>query len=235
MSWRTVLLLLLLGFAVGSIAFFLVKGGLVGLPTSPFGDSKSEVTLLEEAALAERRMAAKLPRAWATSVLRRGSAQRLELRLHESDLRDLLIAGLSRRPEGRRVLEMTRQARATIEDGEIGFELVVNLSELPRDRLSDKELETVEKLEKLVPLLGRSDLPIGLYGSPEVSNGRIRLGGSPWMRFSILKLSLETVGERLGISPAELESSLEIEWPGFEVLDVRVEGGAVELLVARTA
>ena len=133
------------------------------------------------------------------------------------------------------MLELAHQIRAEIDGGEVGFELIVNLSEIPRDRLSDKELETVEKIEELLPLLGRNDLPIGVYGSPEASRGRIRLGGSPWMRFSVLKLSLGTVSERLGIPEEDLENSLEIEWPGFEVLDVTVADGAVELLVMRSA
>ena len=55
------------------------------------------------------------------------------------------------------------------------------------------------------------------------------------MKISVLKLSLSTVSERLGISEQDLENSLEIEWPGFEVLDVTVEDGALELLVSRSA
>ncbi len=112
---------------------------------------------------------------------------------------------------------------------------MVNLAEISREGLTDKERDTVEKIERLLPLVGQGDLPIGFYGSPEARRGRIRLGGSPWMRVSILKLSLDTVSERLGIPEQDLENSLEIEWPGFEVLDVTVEESAVELLVARSA
>ena len=133
------------------------------------------------------------------------------------------------------MLELAHQIRAEIEDGEVGFEVVVNLSEIPRERLSDQERDTVERIQELLPLIGRRDLPIGLYGSPEASRGRIRLGGSPWMQLSILKLSLDTVSERLGIPAEDLERSLEIEWPGFEVLDVSIEDGALELRVVRSA
>lgn len=235
MNWRFLLLLLLLGLAAGSTAFFLARSGLLRLPTSPAAGEGQEVSLLEEAEIAERRIADRFPEASVRRPRGEAPSRQLELRLHESDLRDLAIAGLSRHPEGRRLLELARQIRAEIADGEIGLELVVNLSEIPRDRLSDKERETVEKLEGLVPLLGRSDIPIGLYGSPEASRGRIRLGGSPWMKLSILKLSLDTVSERLGIPVDDLERSLEIEWPGFEVLDVTVDEDVLELRVLRSA
>lgn len=235
MRWRSALLLLLLGFAVGAMVFFLVKGGLVGLPTSPFGSDRQRVSLLEEAALAERRIAAKFPEAQSGHRRQRGKPKELNLRLVETDLRDLAMAGLSRHPEGRRVLELAHRISAEIDDGEVGLEVVINLAEIPRDRLSDKERDTVEKIEELLPLLGRRDLPIGFYGSPVASRGRIRLGGSPWMRFSVLKLSLGTVSERLGIPEQDLEDSLEIEWPGLEVLNVTIEDGALELLVMRSA
>lgn len=227
MRLRSTLLMLLLGFAVGAIVFFLAKGGLLGLPTSPYGDKEERISLLDEVSRAERRIARRIPELRASDPL--------NLRLHESDLRDLAIAGLARHPEGRRVLELAHQLNAEIGGGEVGFELMVNLASIPRHRLTEKELETVEKIEDLLPVLGRSDLPIGLYGSPEASRGRIRLGGTPWMKVSILRLSLGTVSERLGISEQDLERSLEIEWPGFEVLDVTVEENAIELVVTRSA
>lgn len=236
MHWRTVLLLLLLGFAVGAMGFFLFKGGLVGLPTSPFGDDGPRVSLLAEATLAEKRIYDRFPEIRAHRKQRQpGGSKRLNLRLRESDLRDLAMTGLARHPAGRRVLELAHQIRAEIDGGEVGLEVVINLSRIPRDRLSDQERDTIEKIEKLLPLSGRSDLPIGFYGSPEASRGRIRLGGEPWMKVSILKLSLETVSERLGISQQDLKNTLEIEWPGFEVLDVTVDGDSVELLVVRSA
>lgn len=227
MSWRSVLLLLLLGFAVGAMVFVLAKGGLVGLPTSPFGTEKPDLSLLDEAPLAERRIARRL--------IKLGIRKQQNVRLQEADLRDLAIAALARDPDGRRVLEMARRIDAEIDGGEIGLELTVNMAAIPRDRLTAKELETVEKIEELLPVLGHRDLPIGFYGSPVAIGGRIRLAGSPWMKISVLRLSLGTVSERLGISERELEESLVLEWPGFEVLEVTVRDDAVELLVMRSA
>ncbi len=235
MNWRSALLLLLLGFAVGATVFLLVKGGLVGLPSSPFGAEPPAMSLMQEAPLAEKRIAKRFPEVRAARKRGRSQPEEIRLRLHESDLRDLAIAGLARHAQGRRVLELAQQIRAEIDHGEIGLELIVNLSEVPRDQLSDRERETIEKIEDLLPLIGSNDLPIGFYGSPQASRGRIRLGGKPWMKVSVLKLSLATVSERLGISEQDLENSLEIEWPGFEVLDVTVEDGALELRVIRSA
>lgn len=225
MSWRSILLLLLLGFAVGVMFFLLAKGGVIGLPTSPLGEVKPRVSLLDEVPQAERRIARQLVPV--------GARRRVSLRLHEEDLRDLALAGLSRHPEGRRVLELAQQIRADIDGGEVGIELVVDFATMPRERLNEKELETVRKIEKLLPVIGQSSLPIAVYGSPVASAGRIRLAGTPWMRVSVLKLSLATVSERLGVSRDELEESLEIEWPGYEILEVTVRDGVVELVVAR--
>lgn len=235
MNWRSALLLLLLGFALGATVFLLAKGGLAGLPTSPGGGDRPQISLIEEAPLAEKRIARRFPEARAARKAKRAAPEELRMRLYETDLRDLAIAGLARHAEGRRVLELAQEIRAEIDRGEIGLELVINLSRVPRDGLSERERETIEKIESLLPLIGSSNLPIGFYGSPEASRGRIRLGGRPWMKISILKLSLATVSERLGIPEQDLENSLELEWPGFEVLEVRVEGDALELRVVGAA
>lgn len=230
MRWRSALLLLLVGFTAGALVFFILeRGGLPGLPTGP-GDDGDRISLLEDAAAAKGRLDARYPE---LERFRRRSAEggSLRLELQESDLRDLMLAALARRPEGRRVLEMTREVRAEIDGGEIGCELVLDLSELPRESLNEKERETVERVLKFLPAIGEEELPIGFYGTPEARNGRIRLGGKPKVKVSILKLSLSTLSDRLGISEQELEESLELEWPGFRVLEIRPIEGALELLV----
>lgn len=230
MRWRSALLLLLVGFTAGALVFFILeRGGLPGLPTDP-GDDADRVSLLEDAAGAKDRLDARYPEL-RRSKGRSADGGSLRLELRERDLRDLLLAALSRRPEGRRVLEMTREVRAEIDGGEIGCELVLDLSELPRESLNEKERETVERVLKFLPAIGQEELPIGFYGTPEARNGKIRLGGRPKVKVSILKLSLSTLSERLGISEQELEDSLELEWEGFRVLEIRPTEGALELVV----
>ena len=231
MSVRSALLLLLLGFAVGAFVFLLVQGGIPGMPTSPFGNDPARQTLAEEAATAERRIIARFPRL--RPKRRSPGSDELTVRLATRDVRDLALAGLARDPEGRRLLALAREINVEIRNGEVGFELVVNLEELPRELLTDKERETIEKVENLMPILG-GDLPIAVFGRPEASHGKLRLGGRPRVEVSILKLSIDTVSERLGRSVEELQESLEIEWPGYEVLGVLIEDGAIELVV-RTA
>lgn len=227
MSVRSALLLLLLGFAVGAFVFLLVQGDIPGLPSSPFGGDSQHQSLAEEAASAERRIIARYPK---LRPRRSSGSDELTVRLETRDVRDLALAGLARDPEGRRVLALARAINVEIHDGEIGFELVVNLGELPRELLTDKERETIEKVETFLPFLG-GDLPISVHGRPEANRGKIRLGGRPRVEVSILKLSIETVSERLGKSVEELQESLEVEWPGYQVLDVIVEEGAIEMVV----
>jgi hypothetical protein len=218
----------LLGIALGAFVFLLIQGGIPGLPTSPFGEEPRHQTLSEQAAGAERRILARFPKL--RPQRRSAGSDELTVRLTTRDVRDLVLAALKRDPEGRRVLELARAINVEIRDGEIGFQVVVNLEQMPRELLTDQERETIEGVEHLMPILG-GDLPIAVYGRPEASHGKLRLGGRPHVEVSIIKLSIGTVCDRLGMSPEELQKSLEVGWPGYEVLAVFVEEGAIELVV----
>ncbi len=223
--------MLLLGFAVGAFLFFFLQGGVPGLPTSPFGKSEERISLIEEASVAERRLLARYPQL--RPRRREPGTDELTVRLRAHDLRDLALAGLARDPDGERLLHVSRALDVEIGDGEVGIELLVSLEEVPNQLLTDKERERMKELEDWMMFLG-SELPIGVYGRPEANEGRIRLGGQPRVEVSIIKLSIDTVSDRLGMTRDELEESLELEWPGYEVLDVIVEEGEIELVV-RTA
>lgn len=230
--WRSALLVLLLGFAVGAFVFLVLKGGLPGLPTSPFGgDNEERLSLSEEAASAERRLLVRYPQL--RPKRRAGSEDQLTVRLWARDIRDLALAALARDPEGERLLQLVSELDVEINDGEVGFEIVIDFERMPRELLSEKERESVEKVEDWMPILG-GELPISVWGRPEARGGKIRLGDRPRIEVSILKLSIETLSERLGVSVEELMDSLELEWPGYEVLEVLIEEGVLELVV-RTA
>jgi len=226
LRFRSALLLLVFGFLGGIAVFFLLqRAGILGPGNSSRGDSRLP-NLAEEAELAERRIASRFPKGRSAA---RG--EEVNFRLEESDLRDLALAALAGRAEGRRVLEMTSRVDAEIDDGEIGVTLVLDLSKLPLEELGEEERAKVEEVLDMLPFLGEGSLPVGFYGRPEASSGRLKLTGDPRLKVSILKLSVETASERLGIPEEQIREALEIEWPGWEVLRVSVEGKVVDLVV----
>lgn len=228
MKLRSAFFLLIFGFLGGIAVFFVLqRSGLLGSARSPEGNEV--LSLAEEAGLAERRIASRFPKGRSVAA-----GEEVSFRLEESDLRDLALAALASRAEGRQVLEMTSRIEAEIEDGEIGVTLVLDLSKLPLDQLDEDEREMVDKVTGLLPMLGEGSLPVGFYGRPEASEGRLKLTGDPRLRISILKLSLETASERLGIPEEKLRDALEVEWPGWEVLGVSVDGETVDLVVRPT-
>lgn len=223
MRLRSTLFLLLIGFLGGVAVFFVLQrfgllGGGAGLD--------DVISVAQEADLAERRIASRFPKARSAA---RG--EELNFRLAESDLRDLALAALASRAEGRQVLEMTTEIEAEIEDGEIGVTLLLDLSRLPRDQLDESAREVFDKITGVLPMIAEGSLPVGFYGRPEASDGRLKLTGDPRLRISILKLSVETASERLGIPEEKIRDALEVEWPGWEVLRVSVDGEVVELVV----
>ena len=229
------ILTLLAGFAAG-VGVFLLIGRAGEPPEAATGVADGEASLLREAELARARLAASFP-ALALDALDGAIAERGEktVRLSEADLRDLLLAGLERHENGRLILQIAEGMETHIDEGEVGVMLAVDPSRIPRERLSDKERRIVDSVTELVPLLGRSNLPVGLYGRPEASDGRIRLAGDPRVKISLLQLSVASLAERLDLSPAEVEEALVLELPGYEVREITVGEDHVEVRVAGVA
>ncbi|HIK42844.1 hypothetical protein [Thermoleptolyngbya sp. M55_K2018_002] len=136
----------------------------------------------------------------------------------------IVAAAIAQSPEGRELLQ--NGFSTTIEDGQIKGGVVVNLSELPTDGLTDQERAALDRVLAFVPALGRRGVYLGIEGNPTVRNGKLRLDENMTVKVGNLSLPASVVAGQLGLSLAELEARInaEVEARGIELRDVRVEG-----------
>lgn len=228
MRIRFALLLLLVGFAGGVIAFLAARWTQPSEETAPTEVERHP--LLADAEGARLRLAARHPKLALSAAggSRRRPAE-LDLRLSEPDLRDLLLLALEGSDDGRRLLEAADEIEVLIADGELGVRIVANLSRLDRERLGEKQREVVNRVTRMLPMLAGRGIPIGVYGRPRAAAGGVRID-APRVEIAVVKLSVETLREKLGVEPEKLSRALELQLPGYEVRDVTV---AVDHLAVR--
>ncbi len=151
------------------------------------------------------------------------------------DLNNLLIASLADHPKGRRILELAREVGADIDDGRVEIHFVINLEDLPREELDERERETVEKLSRLLPLVADRDLRVAVSGVPAVREGRISVERDLRVKVGFLTLPVVDLGDALGISSERLRRRLEFGLEPLVVESVAVLDDALLLKIGTRA
>ncbi|MBD1910969.1 hypothetical protein [Leptolyngbya sp. FACHB-16] len=120
---------------------------------------------------------------------------------------------------------------ATVKNGRLETGTVVNLAELPLDKLSDRDRLRVEQLLSMVPGLDEQQLFIGLESSPQIRNGRLELEGNTSVRVGRLQLPLDVVAQQFGVSVDDLETQLMelLQQQGISLEQIRIEGDRIYL------
>ncbi|WP_448601824.1 hypothetical protein [Thermoleptolyngbya sp.] len=144
--------------------------------------------------------------------------------LDGSQVNQIVTAAIAQSPEGQALLQ--NGFSTTVEDGKIKGGVVVNLSELPTEGLTEQERAALDRVLAFVPVLGRRGVYLGIEGSPTVQNGKLRLDENMSVKVGNLSLPASVVASQLGLSLNEVESRInaEVEARGIDLQEVRVEG-----------
>jgi len=115
---------------------------------------------------------------------------------------------------------------ATVEAGELKTGTLINLSDLPTERLGRTEQRLLERAIALAPGLANREVFVGLESQPTLENGRIVLGENATVQIGELRLPLRVVAQRLGVSVADLEQQITevVRSQGIDPEDLRIEG-----------
>lgn len=144
--------------------------------------------------------------------------------LDGSQVNQIVTAAIAQSPEGQALLQ--NGFSTTVEDGKIKGGVVVNLSELPTEGLTEQERAMLDRVLAFVPTLGRRGVYLGIEGSPTVQNGKLQLDESMTVKVGNLSLPASVVASQLGLSLEEVESRInaEVAARGIDLQEVRVEG-----------
>jgi hypothetical protein len=146
---------------------------------------------------------------------RRGSKERLVRR------------GFHRRGsgDGNRVV---KASRAVLEGDELEAGVVLDLSRLPKDKLSPRDAKLLRAAEAgFAGIMGR-DVYVGVEDQPIARDGYLQLGPNPQIRVGKLRYSLPEAARKLGLPPAELRRELDRELRRLEFRAPQAGAGGSE-------
>jgi hypothetical protein len=139
--------------------------------------------------------------------------RQVEITLSESELNQLIQAGLAQTPNSSPLLQTAQGVKATIDGDRLQAGLVVNPASLPIQNLPAEAQQTLRQALETLPRLGDQDLYVGITGNPRVENGRLVLGADTRLQVGNVQLSMAEVARLTGLSPAQLNEQLNIALP----------------------
>lgn len=147
-----------------------------------------------------------------------------------ADVNALIASELVRTPQAQPIAAAVKQVNTTIDRGKLASGAVVNLSNLPTERLSPTEQAAVKQLVDRFPALAKRDVYIGVEGNPTVVDGRLQLG-EPQLRIGNLRFSLAEVAQQLGLSETQFRQAIDRQLPLSQlgVQEVQISGNTVQI------
>ncbi len=155
----------------------------------------------------------------------------VEIELSNQEFNELLITKLAQHQEQSKILNATSGLQTAVKDGVLETGAVINLTNIPRDKLATSETKALDKVVKTFPMLENKDIYIGLSGKPKIENGQLRLDENTQVKMGNLSLSLSELSQRLGIPQEQLKQklSLSLELGRLKVNDMTLINSKVLL------
>ncbi|KKI99279.1 hypothetical protein PROH_16240 [Prochlorothrix hollandica PCC 9006 = CALU 1027] len=153
----------------------------------------------------------------------------LPVELTSTDLETLVLDKLLDQEAGSQLLDSVQGFDTTIEDGRVKGGAVINTDSLPRQALSPRELEVLDRLLQTVPGLQGRDLYIGLVGQPQMDQGTLSWQDGLQIQVGTVTWGVTDLADQLGVDPGRLEQELNKVLRDLPVESLRIDGDRVIL------
>jgi hypothetical protein len=101
-----------------------------------------------------------------------------------------------------------KKSRAVYEDGELEAGVIVNLSKIPRDRLSPRDRQLLDRAFRAFPFLKNRAVYVGIEDEPVSRQGYLQLGKKTRVRVGKLDYSLAALARKLDLDAAQVRRQM---------------------------
>lgn len=112
-----------------------------------------------------------------------------------------------------------KASRAHFRDGELEVGAVVDLSRIPKDKLSEKDRAMYDRAVRNFPGLTKRDVYVGVEDHPITRDGYLQLGPHPTVRVGNLRYPLAKAAGKLGLSESRLRRDVDRELRRMGLVD----------------
>ena len=110
----------------------------------------------------------------------------------------------SRRGKKKGKKTAVKASRATYHKGKLEAGVVLDLSRVPKDKLTEADKKLYDRAVRGFPGLTKRDVYVGVEDHPITRDGVLQLGSNPKVRVGNLRYSLPSAASKLGMSESQL-------------------------------
>jgi hypothetical protein len=134
----------------------------------------------------------------------------VEIELSNQEVNELVMTKIAEETGQSKVLATALKNHTTIKEGVLESGSVVNLAELPKHKLNQQEVASIEKVLKTFPFLANQEIYVAILGKPQIENGQFKWDDNTKIKLGNLKLSISELAQRLGVPQEQLEHKLNL-------------------------
>ncbi|MEW6494321.1 MAG: hypothetical protein AB1589_17675 [Cyanobacteriota bacterium] len=138
------------------------------------------------------------------------TSKSVELELNNQEVNTLVMTTVAQDLRLNSVLASTPGLNTTIKDGILEIGTVINLENLSKNQLAEREIAALDKVVTTLPFLEKQKLYVAISGQPKIENGKVKLDETTKIKLGNLSLSIPELAQRLGISQEEIERNLHL-------------------------
>ena len=160
------------------------------------------------------------------TISKNQTSKNIEVKLNEREVNHLVVSKMGETPDSRKLLAATKGFNTKIQDGTLSTGAVINISEIPVDKLETSEQAAIAKVMQTFPALKNQDVYIGVEGKPIVEKGQLKLDDNTKVKLGNLSFTVSELANQLGIPKAKLEQkiNLELQLGRLKVSDIELTG-----------
>ncbi len=112
-----------------------------------------------------------------------------------------------------------KASRAHYRDGQLEVGAILDLSRVPKDKLSAKDRDMYDRAVRNFPGLTKRDVYVGIEDHPTTRDGYLQLGPNPTVRIGNLRYPLSKAAGKLGMSESHLRRDVDRELRRMGMVD----------------
>lgn len=156
---------------------------------------------------AQKRVEAKI----AEQLQQAPKRKQVDVELNQADVRKLFTSEVARKAKNSQLGQAVKGVNTTVQGGKVESGAVVNLGEVPIERLPSHEQSVLSKMRSAFPDLSDRDLYIGIEGTPSVKNGQVKLDDDIRVRVGNLSFTPAELSQRLGIPEDQIRKQIGLQ------------------------
>lgn len=139
------------------------------------------------------------------------SGKRVEVKLDEKKLNDLLISQISQNVANGELSRAVKGSNTTIQNGKVESGAILNISEIPVDRLEANEKAALKKAIKTFPTLKNKEVYVGIEGKPKAENGQLAFDDNTNIKLGNLSFTVLELSNKLGVPKERVEKAINLD------------------------